>query len=74
MANSKGRAWKLERASVTVAGQSRPRSNKYSKSDRTRKPPAGTRKRVWIGGYTRSDGVRVSGYYRGTPHAASAEL
>ena len=71
MANPKGRAWKMERASVTVAGRSRPRSNKYSKSDSTRKPGPGERQRVWVGGYTRSDGTRVHGHYRCTPHAAS---
>jgi hypothetical protein len=24
---------------------------------------------VWVGGYTRADGSRVKGHYRGTQHA-----
>jgi hypothetical protein len=67
MATSKGRTWKNERASVTVGGKNRPRSNKYSKSDSHTRPGAGSRDRVWVGGYTRADGSKVSGYYRGTP-------
>lgn len=64
MPQPKGRAWKMERASVTVKGKDRPRSNKYSGSDSSRKPATGSRSRVWVGAYTRSDGVEVSGYYR----------
>ena len=67
MANKSGRAWKLERASVHVKGTSRPRSNKYSENDSGKKPPPGTRKRVWVGGYTKSDGTHVEGHYRSTP-------
>jgi hypothetical protein len=67
MPASKGRSWKLERASVTTRGKSRPRSNKYSGGDTSRKPGAGSRERVWVGGYTRADGSKVSGYYRDTP-------
>lgn len=68
MATSKGRSWKGERASVTVKGKSRPRSNKYSKTgDSKKKPAAGSRDRVWVGGYRRADGSKVSGYYRETP-------
>lgn len=63
----KGRAWKQERASVTVAGKSRPRSNKYSAPDSKKKPLAGTRERYWVGGYTKADGTKVKGYYRTTP-------
>lgn len=61
----KGRAWKVERASVHKGG-ARARSNKYAKSDadHDRKPSAGERSRVWVGGYTRSDGVKVAGHYR----------
>jgi hypothetical protein len=59
----KRRSWKAERASVSVQGKSRPRSNKYSKSDSQSKP-AETRERVWVGGYTRSDGAQVKGHYR----------
>ena len=67
MATSKSRSWKAERASVSAKGKTRPRSNKYSKSDTTKKPGAGERARVWVGGYTRADGSKVSGYYRATP-------
>lgn len=67
MPSSKGRSWKLERASVKVNGKSRPRSNKYSGGDTTKKPAPGSRERVWVGGYTRADGSKVSGYYRDTP-------
>ena len=67
MATSKGRSWKLERASVTVAGKSRPRSNKYSGGDSSKRPAPGSRSQVWVGGYTRADGSKVSGYYRATP-------
>ena len=63
---AKGRAWKLERASVSVPGKSRPRSNKYSGGDAGRKPAPGTRQQVWVGGYTRADGTKVEGYYRAT--------
>ena len=64
-----GRAWKMERASVNVKGKSRPRSNKYSGSDSAKKPAPYSRARVWVGGYTRADGVKVKGYYRCTPDA-----
>lgn len=58
-----GRAWKLERASVTRGGKTR--SNKYSKTgDSGRKPGTGDRQRAWVGGYTRADGTKVAGYYR----------
>ena len=67
MPASKGRSWKLERASVKANGKSRPRSNKYSGGDKSRKPAPGSRERVWVGGYTRADGSKVSGYYRDTP-------
>lgn len=67
MANKDGRAWKLERASVDVKGRSRPRSNKYSDNDSDKKPASGTRQRIWVGGYNRSDGTHVEGYYRSTP-------
>lgn len=64
MAAKKGRSWKLTRATVHKKSASRPRSNKYSKSDHDRRPAAGTRSRVWVGGYTRGDGTHVEGYYR----------
>ena len=66
MAASKGRSWKLERASMSRSGQSRPRSNKYSGSDSKPVPPAGSRRQVWVGGYTKADGTKVEGYYRAT--------
>lgn len=58
------RSWKMERASVRRGGRSR--SNKYSGGDTTERPAAGSRSRVWVGGYTRSDGTKVSGHYRAT--------
>jgi hypothetical protein len=64
MPSAKGRSWKMERASVSQKGKSRPRSNKYSKSDSDTRPEPGTRSRVWVGGYTRGNGQKVSGYYR----------
>jgi len=66
MPAAKGRAWKMERASVKVAGKSRPRSNKYSGGDAARKPAPGTRQQIWVGGYTRADGTKIEGYYRAT--------
>ncbi len=65
MASKRG-SWKNERASVNRRGSSRPRSNKYSKSDTSRRPESGSRSRIWVGGYTRGDGTRVEGYYRAT--------
>jgi hypothetical protein len=66
MAKAKGRAWKMERASVSTAGKSRPRSNKYSGGDSDTKPAPGSREKVWVGGYTRADGTKIKGYYRAT--------
>jgi hypothetical protein len=65
MATKSGRAWKQERASVSTKGNSRPRSNKYSGGDSGKKPGPGDRDRVWVGGYTRKDGTKVAGHYRG---------
>jgi hypothetical protein len=67
MANKQGRAWKMERASVNRKGGARPDSNKYSGGDSDTKPARGARQKVWVGGYTRSDGIHVDGYYRSTP-------
>jgi hypothetical protein len=64
MAHPSGTAWKTERASVTVAGEDQPRSNKYSGADNDERPAPGTRERVWVGGYTRADGTKVRGHYR----------
>lgn len=66
MPSSSGRSWKMERASVSTPGKTRPRSNKYSGGDSGKKPAPGTRERVWVGGYTRADGTKVNGYYRAT--------
>ncbi len=68
MAKAKGRAWKMERASVSVPGKSRPRSNKYSGSDSTKRPAPGTREQVWVGGYKRADGTKVEGHFRAAPN------
>ena len=67
MPNKSGRAWKMERASVKTKGSDRSRSNKYSGSDSSKKPAPGSREKVWVGGYTKSDGTKVEGYYRSTP-------
>jgi hypothetical protein len=67
MANKQGRAWKLERASVNRKDEARAKSNKYSGGDSSRQPAPGSRRKVWVGGYTRSDGTNVEGYYRSTP-------
>jgi len=64
MPSTKGRSWKMERASVIVKGKTRPRSNKYSGSDSDQRPEPGSRSRVWVGGYTRGNGKKVAGYFR----------
>lgn len=59
-----GRVWKNERASVNKKNQSRPKSNKYSRtSDSSKRPQPGTTGRYWRAGYTRKDGTRVKGHY-----------
>jgi hypothetical protein len=65
MPSTTRRSWKGERASVSHASKSRPRSNKYSGGDTRRSPPS-SRDRVWVGGYKRADGSKVKGHYRGT--------
>ena len=64
MSAKSGRAWKNERASVNTSGGGgkRSRSNKYRQNDND--SPSGSRSRIWVGGYTRSDGTHVDGYYR----------
>jgi hypothetical protein len=62
MSTQRGRTWKLERASVQR--KARTQSNKYSSGDSHARPGAGTRKQVWVGGYTRADGTSVKGHYR----------
>jgi len=57
-------SWKLERASVHLKGRTRPRSNKYSGSDKDKRPAPHTRTKFWVGSYTRSDGVHVEGHFR----------
>jgi hypothetical protein len=65
MSQTKSGSWKKERASVTVQGKARPRSNKYSAADSHQKPAPGTRQKTWVGAYEKSDGTHVAGYYRG---------
>lgn len=66
MGAKRGRAWTMERASVSVPGKTRPRSNKYRAppADTSRRPPAGQRQKAWVGGYTKGNGTTVSGHYR----------
>ena len=60
--NSKGRAWKTERASVNSHNKSRPRSNKYGgTSDKSKRPQSASQ--YWRAGYTRKDGTKVKGHY-----------
>ena len=56
-----GRAWKNERASVSKQNKSRPKSNKYSASDRKKQDNKG--EQYWRAGYTRKDGTKVKGHY-----------
>ena len=58
---SSGRAWKNERASVNKKSKSRPKSNKYSASDKSKRKD--NSEQYWRAGYTRSDGTRVKGHY-----------
>jgi hypothetical protein len=60
---SSGRSWKNERASVNNKNKSRPKSNKYSASDKSKRPEAGTSEQYWRAGYTRKDGTKVKGHY-----------
>jgi hypothetical protein len=61
--NSSGRAWKNERASVNRKSKSRPKSNKYSASDQSKRRKAGSSEQYWRAGYTRKDGTKVKGHY-----------
>lgn len=56
-----GRAWKNERASVDRKNKSRPKSNKYSASDKSRRKD--NAEQYWRAGYTRADGTKVKGHY-----------
>jgi hypothetical protein len=57
------RSWKNERASVNNKNKSRPKSNKYSRSDKSKRPEAGSSDQYWRAGYTRKDGTKVKGHY-----------
>jgi hypothetical protein len=63
---AKRSSWKNERASVSRGNGQRPRSNKYAKSDTTRRPAPGSRSKVWVAGYVRADGTAVAGHFRAT--------
>ncbi|HEY2910588.1 MAG TPA: hypothetical protein VGI99_10095 [Gemmataceae bacterium] len=67
MNRHKSNSWKMERASVAVRSKSRPRSNKYSHGDGDKRPDPGDRQRVWVGGYSRANGTKVTGHYRSMP-------
>lgn len=56
-----GRSWKNERASVNKQSKSRPKSNKYSASDTSKR--VDNAEQYWRAGYTRSDGTKVKGHY-----------
>lgn len=56
-----GRAWKNERASVNKKNKARPKSNKYSTSDKSKR--GDNAEQYWRAGYTRSDGTKVKGHY-----------
>ena len=56
-----GRSWKNERASVTKTNKSRPKSNKYSASDKSKRED--NTEQYWRAGYTRADGTKVKGHY-----------
>ena len=56
-----GRSWKNERASVNKNNKSRPKSNKYSASDESKRQD--NSEQYWRAGYTRADGTRVKGHY-----------
>ena len=64
MANKKNNnsgSWKKERASVDKKNKSRPKSNKYSSSDRSKRED--NAEQYWRAGYTRKDGTKVQGHY-----------
>jgi hypothetical protein len=56
-----GRSWKNERASVTRKGGSKPKSNKYRASDKSKREE--NAEQYWRAGYTRADGTKVKGHY-----------
>ena len=64
MANKKNNnsgSWKKERATVDKKSKSRPKSNKYSSSDRSKRED--NAEQYWRAGYTRKDGTKVQGHY-----------
>lgn len=61
--NASGRAWKNERASVNNKNKSRPRSNKFSGADKSKRLEEGSPEQYWRAGYTRRDGTKVKGHY-----------
>ena len=58
---SSGRTWKNERASVNKSNKARPKSNKYSANDKSKRE--NNAEQYWRAGYTRSDGTQVKGHY-----------
>ena len=58
---SRGRSWKNERASVDKKNKARPKSNKYSASDKSKRKE--NAEQYWRAGYTRKDGTKVQGHY-----------
>ena len=58
---SKGSSWKNERASVNKNNKSRPKTNKYSTNDESKRKD--NAEQYWRAGYTRSDGTKVKGHY-----------
>jgi hypothetical protein len=59
--NTRSGSWKKERASVDKKNKSRPKSNKYSSSDRSKRE--NNAEQYWRAGYTRKDGTKVKGHY-----------
>lgn len=58
----RGRAWKLERT-VVHKSDGTTRSNRYSDSDRGKRPRPGTRKQYWHPG---NDRYQKNPHYRGS--------
>ena len=58
MTKLKEGSWKKERTT----------GRKYSKSDAHKKPKPGSRKQVWVSGYTTKSGIKVRGRYRKNPN------
>lgn len=56
-----GRSWKNERASVGKQNRSKPKTNKYGASDKSKRDDYV--EQYWRAGYTRADGTKVKGHY-----------